>query len=73
MAAVVVVHPQFGQKRPQQDERMDQVIGLLGGKMAVWWLEATAGLEKEGWWALRQVERREEGKTLPLLPPPQSL
>ena len=36
MAAVVVVHPQFGQKDPQQDERMDQVIGLLGGKMAVW-------------------------------------
>jgi len=48
LAAVVVVHPQFGQKHPQQDERMDQVIGLLGGKMAAWWLEATAGLEKEG-------------------------
>ena len=31
MAAVVVVHPQFGQKHPQQDEQMDQVIGLLGG------------------------------------------
>ena len=44
-----MVHPQFGQKHPQQDVRMDQVIVLLGGKMAVWQLEATAGLEKEGW------------------------
>ena len=34
---------------PQQDEQVDQVIGLLGGKMAVGKLEATAGLEKEGW------------------------
>ena len=47
--AVVVVDP-------QQDEQMDQVIGLLGGKMAVEQLEATAGMEKEGVWALRQVE-----------------
>ena len=66
MAAVVVVHP-------QQDEQMDQVIGLLGGKMAVEKLEATAGMEKEGRWALRQVEHREVGETLPLLPPPRSL
>ena len=49
MAAVVVVHPQFGQKHPQQEEQMDQVFGLLGGKMAVERLEATAGLEKEDW------------------------
>jgi len=73
LATVVVVHPQFGQKHPQQDERMDQVIGLLGGKMAVEKLEATAGMEKEGRWALRQVEHGEEGETLPLLPPPRSL
>ena len=72
-SAVVVVHPQFEQKHPQQDERMDQVIGLLGGKKAVEKLEATAGMEKEDRWALRQVEHREEGKTLPLLPPPRSL
>ena len=64
--AVVVVDP-------QQDEQVDQVIGLLGGKMAVGKLEATAGLEKEDWRALRQVEHREVGKTLPLLPLPRSL
>ena len=69
---MVLVDPQVEQKRPQQDERMDQVIGLLGGKMAVEKLEATAGMEKEGRWALRQVEHREEGETLPLLPPPRS-
>ena len=56
---------------PQQDEQVDQVIGLLGGKMAVGKLEATAGLKKEDWRALRQVEHREVGKTLPLLPLPQ--
>ena len=54
--AVVVVDPQVEQKHPRQDEQMDQVIGLLGGKMAVEKLEATAGMEKEGMWALRQVE-----------------
>jgi len=54
--AVVVVDPQVGQKHPQQHEQVDQVIGLLGGKMAVEKLEATAGMEKEGAWALRQVE-----------------
>ena len=58
---------------PQQDEQVNQVIGLLGGKMAVGKLEAAAGLEKEGWWALGQFERKGEGKTLPPLPPPQSL
>ena len=54
--AVVVVDPQIEQKHPQQEEQMDQVIGLLGGKMAVEKLEATVGAEKEGMWALRQVE-----------------
>ena len=39
--------------------------------MAVGKLEATAGLEKEDWRALRQVEHREVGKTPPLLPLPQ--
>ena len=58
---------------PQQDEQVDQVIGLLGGKMAVGKLEAIAGMEKEDWRALRQVEHREVGKTLPLLPLPRSL
>ena len=58
---------------PQQDEQVDQVIGLLGGKMVVGKLEAAAGLEKEGWWALGQLERKGEGKILPPLPPPQSL
>jgi len=53
---VVVVDPQVGQKHPQQDEQVDQVIGLLGGEMVVEKLEATAGMKKEGVWALRQVE-----------------
>ena len=54
--AVVVGDPQVEQKHPQQDEQMDQMIGLLGGEMAVEKLEATVGREKEGMWALGQVE-----------------
>ena len=53
---MVVGDPQVEQKHPQQDEQMDQMIGLLGGEMAVEKLEATVGREKGGMWALRQVE-----------------
>ena len=53
---MVVGDPQVEQKHPQQEEQMDQVIGLLGGEMAVEKLEATVGREKEGMWALGQVE-----------------
>ena len=53
---MVVEDPQVEQKHPQQDEQMDQVIGLLEGEMAVEKLEATVGRGKEGVLALRQVE-----------------
>jgi len=51
--AVVAGDPQ---KRPQQEEQMDQEIGLLGGEMIVEKLEAAVGREREGTWALGQVE-----------------
>ena len=47
-------------------------MAYRGGEMAVEKLEATVGREKEGMWALRQVEYREEGVNLPLPPPPRS-
>ena len=43
-------------KRPQQEERMDQEIGLLGEEMTVEKMEAVVDREKEGMWALGQVE-----------------
>ena len=49
-------HTLFEQKHPQQGERMDQVIGLLGGKLAVERLGAIFGQEKVGMRALGQVE-----------------
>ena len=49
-------HPRFEQNHPQQGEWMDQVIGLLGGKLAVESLGAIVGKEKVGMRALGQVE-----------------
>ena len=49
-------HTRFEQKHPQQGERMDQVIGSLGGKSAVERLGAIFGQEKAGVRALGQVE-----------------
>jgi len=70
--AVVAGDPPDERKRPQQEEQMDQEIGLLGGEMTVEKLEAAVGREREGVWALGQVEQREEGESLPPPPPPQS-
>ena len=53
---MVAGDPPEEQKRPQQEEQMDQEIGLLRGEMIVEKLEAAVGREKEGLWALRQVE-----------------
>ena len=53
---MVVEDPHVEQKHPQQEEQMDQLVGLLGGKMAVKKLEATAGKERGSMWALWQVE-----------------
>ena len=49
---MVAGDPPEEQKRPQQEEQMDQEIGLLGGEMTVEKLEAAVGREKEGMWAL---------------------
>ena len=49
-------HTLFEQKHPQQGERMDQVIGLLGGKLVVERLGAIFGQEKEDMRALEPVE-----------------
>ena len=49
-------HTLFEQKHPQQSERLDQVIGLLGEKLAVERLEAIFGQEKEDMRALGPVE-----------------
>jgi len=54
--AVVAGDPPEEQKRPQQEEQMDQEIGLLGGEMMVEKLETAVGREREGTWALGQVE-----------------
>jgi len=54
--AVVVGDPQNEQKRPQQEEQIDQEISLLGGEMVVEELETAVGREREGTWALGQVE-----------------
>ena len=65
-------HTRCEQKHPQQGERMDQVIGLLGGKLAVERLGAIVGKEKVGMRALGQVEEGEV-VNLPLPLPPRSL
>jgi len=54
--AVVVGDPPDEQKRPQQEEQIDQEIGLLGGKMVVEELEMVVDREREGTWPLGQVE-----------------
>ena len=53
---MVAGDPPEEQKRPQQEEQMDQEIGLLGGEMMVEKLEMAVGKEREGTWALGQVE-----------------
>ena len=53
---MVAGDPSDERKRPQQEEQMDQEIGLLGGEMTVEKLEAAVGREKEGRWAMGQVE-----------------
>ena len=53
---MVAGDPPDERKRPQQEEHMDQEIGLLGGEMTVEKLEAVVGRGKEGMWALGQVE-----------------
>ena len=53
---MVAGDPPDEQKRPQQEEQMDQEIDLLGGEMMVEKLETAVGREREGTWALGQVE-----------------
>ena len=53
---MVVGDPPNEQKRPQQEEQIDQEIGLLGGEMVVEELEMAVDGEREGMWALGQVE-----------------
>ena len=53
---MVAGDPPDERKHPQQEEQMDQEIGLLGGELTVEALEAAVGREREGAWALGQVE-----------------
>ena len=58
---MVARDPPDEQKRPQQEEQMDQEIGLLEGEMTVEKLEAAVGREREGMWLWSRLSRGRRG------------